>query len=70
MQPLTPLRLARLRAQLSQTDLSAEIGVSQSYIRDMEVGARRPNPKHSTVPQRLSDALGVPVDELFPPVQP
>lgn len=60
--PLTPLRLARLKKNLTQAELAALAQVDQRLISSIERGLR-PSPR-SKAPQRLADTLGVTVAEL------
>jgi transcriptional regulator with XRE-family HTH domain len=57
------LREARLKAGLSQRGLAARMGVPQSVVCRWETGVREPRVRAAV---RLSEALGVSVNELWP----
>jgi len=61
----TPLAIFRARAQLTQQELAAKAGISASAIIDIERRNTR-DPQMRTW-QRLADALGVDITELFEP---
>jgi transcriptional regulator with XRE-family HTH domain len=64
MKPLTPLRLARLKAGISSQYVVAEaIGSSQSQISLYEQGFREPTEEQKKALARL---YGVDETELFP----
>lgn len=57
--------LSRLRkkARMSQIELSVLSGITEAYICQIEKG-RTPNPGIVTI-KRLTDAIGVPLAEVF-----
>jgi transcriptional regulator with XRE-family HTH domain len=57
------LRQQRLAAELSQEELAARAGTTQSTVSQVELGNRRPD---LDVQVALAEALAVPVTELFP----
>ena len=57
------LREFRVKADMSQIELSKETGVAQATISNIESGNRTPS---YLTRQRLAKALGVPVEEIFP----
>jgi transcriptional regulator with XRE-family HTH domain len=59
----TPLRIARLSKGLSQHELGAMAGISQTHVSYLEREARRP--ARMVIPRRIAEALGVPEDSLF-----
>lgn len=63
MQSTHPVRAARVARQWSQERLAREVGVSRETIRQIEAG--RTDPRMGTA-RALADALGLPIDELFP----
>jgi transcriptional regulator with XRE-family HTH domain len=56
------VRSQRLSAGLSQEELAHRSGLHRTYVTDVERGAR--NPSLNSI-KKLSDALGVPLSELF-----
>ena len=58
------MREARLRLDLTQRELAARVGLSQSQIARYELGRREPGVRAAV---RISEALGVSVNELWPP---
>jgi transcriptional regulator with XRE-family HTH domain len=56
------VRRQRLSAGLSQEELAHRSGLHRTYVTDVERGAR--NPSLNSI-KKLSDALGVPLSELF-----
>jgi transcriptional regulator with XRE-family HTH domain len=61
------LERLRLRRGRSQHQIAAEIGISRSHWQDLASG--RVEPKLGTA-RRVAAALGVTVDEAWPPEQP
>lgn len=57
------LRTARLAAELSQEELAARAGTTQTTISQAELGNRRPELE---VQVAIAEALDVPVSDLFP----
>lgn len=57
------LRQQRLAAELSQEELAAQAGTTQTTISQAELGNRRPELE---VQVAIAEALGVPVSDLFP----
>lgn len=57
------LRDFRVKADKSQIQLSKETGVAQATISNIEAGNRTPS---YLTRQRLANALGFPVEEIFP----
>lgn len=57
------LKAARTSIKMTQAELSAKSGVSQSLICNLETGART-DLKLSTM-RRLSNVLGKPISEVF-----
>src|SRR5436190_7632216 len=58
-----PVRVLREWRDMTQTELVAEIGITQGYLSDLEAGKRKgPLALH----QKISGALGVPIDLLLP----
>ena len=57
------LRTVRLELGLNQRELSEKFHTSQSIVSALERGVLKPWPK---VSERLSKALGVTVEQLFP----
>ena len=57
------VREARVRAKLNQRELSEAAHTPQAIVSALEREVLKPWPK---VAQRLSDALGVPAEQLFP----
>ncbi len=55
------LRTLRKRHGLSQQKLGEHIGLSQSFIKDLESGRKRPNTRHLI---KMSDLFGVSIDVL------
>lgn len=62
--PLTALRLERLKQNLTQAQLAHAAHVDQQLVSSLERGLRPSS--RSDAPQRLADALGVSVAELWP----
>jgi len=60
---ITNLKETRIKVGLNQRELAEKVHMSQSLISDFERGTRK---VYRSAAARLSDALGVPVDELFP----
>ncbi len=60
------IRRARLAAKMTQEQLAAMIGVTQSHTSRVELSA---NPHDATI-QRVADALHVRFEELKPPPPP
>lgn len=56
------IRTARQQADLSQTELSQHVGVSQQYISELESGDCLPS---DLVRWRVADAVGVDAAVLF-----
>jgi transcriptional regulator with XRE-family HTH domain len=56
------VRRLRTERKLSQEKFALEFGVDRTYVSGIERGVRNPT---ITVVQRLADALGVSVGELF-----
>jgi transcriptional regulator with XRE-family HTH domain len=63
---LTPLRRQRLLMQMSLYDLRAKTGVSVSKLSLVERGIEQANEDEK---RRLSRALGVQQQKLFPPAE-
>jgi len=61
--PLTPLRLARLKRDLTQFRLAVEAHVATGRVSMYERGLLEPTPDEK---RRLADALGMTVEQLFP----
>ncbi len=55
------LRTLRKRRGLSQQKLGEHIGLSQSFIKNLENGSKRPNTRHLI---KMSDLFGVSIDVL------
>ncbi len=58
------IRLAMLRegANITQTQISQCVGISQGYYSDIECGVRCPSPQ---VAKRIAAALGIPDNDIF-----
>ena len=56
------LKKIRLEKGMSQGDIAKKLGVHRSYISGIERGIRNPTVKNV---EKLADALGVDVSELF-----
>lgn len=57
------IRVLREWHEMTQTELVAAVGITQGYLSDLEAGKRKgPVALH----QKLSRALGVPIDLLLP----
>ena len=63
----TPLAVFRYAANLSQAQLAEAAGISRVGLANIERGESAPR---LATAQALSDALGVPVEELFPTGEP
>lgn len=61
----TPLRRARLKAQLTQAELADKSGVSLSYIHDIERGRARPESMSLDMLRALSGVLGCEIKDLY-----
>lgn len=61
----SPPALARFLAGLTQVEVAAALGCTQSHVSQVERGVREPSPGFAA---RLARLLGVPVHELFPVV--
>jgi len=61
--PASPMRLARLRAGLTQRELGRHAYLSESMISMIERGVRKP-PMRSAI--HIANALGVPLSYLWP----
>jgi transcriptional regulator with XRE-family HTH domain len=59
------LKRLRKKTGLSQQAFAYEHGIDRTYISGIERGSRNPT---ITVVERLAEALGVDVQELFAPV--
>jgi len=58
-----PIRVLREWRAMTQAEMVAAIGITQGYLSDLEAGKRKgPLALH----QRISGALGVPIDLLLP----
>ena len=58
-----PVRVLREWRDMTQTELVAEIGITQGYLSDLEAGKRKgPLALH----QKIARTLGVPIDLLLP----
>jgi transcriptional regulator with XRE-family HTH domain len=66
MSPTPTLGELRRAAGLSQVDLAVRAQVSLGTIRLVDRGYR---PRHPYIRRALADALGVTVDDLFPPAR-
>lgn len=62
----TTFELARSSAGLTRRDVAAALHCTQSYVRQVECGTKRPSPAFA---KRASMLLGVAVDKLFPDVR-
>lgn len=60
---MNKLKLWRLERGLSQVDLSQATGIYRWNIQLIELGIRPPTPEQM---QTLSEALGAPIEKLFP----
>ena len=56
------LRRLRLAKGLGQEKFALEYGIDRTYVSGIERGVRNPT---IVVVQRIADALGVPVSDLF-----
>jgi transcriptional regulator with XRE-family HTH domain len=66
VQPVLPLRVARLCAQLSQTELAELAGVDKAYISRLESGERDIVDAGLEIASRIAWALHVTVADLWP----
>ncbi|PTJ92077.1 helix-turn-helix domain-containing protein [Staphylococcus simulans] len=56
------IKQIRKRMNITQSELATKMGISQSYLSDIENG--RKNPSIKTV-KKLADSLGLSVTDLF-----
>jgi len=58
--------------EISQASLAEKIGVTQQYLSYVVLGqrggTRKPGPKADIIRKAVSDALGIPINELWPTV--
>ncbi|MFZ4787940.1 MAG: helix-turn-helix transcriptional regulator, partial [Beijerinckiaceae bacterium] len=62
LQAATPLAFWRNKRMISQTQLAATVGVSQSYIANLEAGKRKGDP---ALFMKLARALSVRIEDLI-----
>lgn len=62
LQSPTPLAFWRNKRMISQTQLAATVGVSQSYIANLEAGKRKGDP---ALFMKLAQALSVRIEDLI-----
>ncbi|MCM1235435.1 MAG: helix-turn-helix domain-containing protein [Ruminococcus flavefaciens] len=56
------LKIARIKAGMTQAELAKKVGVTTRYISSIESKGNKPSPK---VMEKISDVLDVTVQELF-----
>jgi transcriptional regulator with XRE-family HTH domain len=64
---LTPMKLIRLEQEIPQQDLAERLRISEGHLSKIE-NNRREAPLR--LKKRIARALGVPVEQIFPQVQP
>lgn len=66
MKTRTELKVARIRAGLSQSGIAEQVGVSQQTIAKWELGITTPS--HFTHLRSLEQVLDEPAERLFPDI--
>lgn len=59
---MLPIRFYRIKAKMTQTELAQKVGVTTETISQWELGKNRPQTSYL---EKLSDALGVPTQQLY-----